>query len=213
MLRKILLGCGIASSVLYVATDVLGNLLYEGYSYTDNTWSELFAIGAPTRPLIAPYSIAATLLGAAFTVGLWTLATPKRTAARITAAMLLGSSAVGIAAQVFFPMLTREASAAGEGTLRNALHPPVSAVSGIFILLAVSFGAVLLGRRFRWYSIGTIVTIVVFAVLAGQQGGRPEANLPTPWIGLEERISAYAFALWVAVLAIGLLRAPKSEGQ
>lgn len=122
--RKGLLVCGVLSSVLYVATDVLGTLLYEGYSYADNTWSELFAIGAPTRPLVAPYSIAATLLGAAFAVGLWTSATPRRTAARITAAMLLGSSAVGIAAQAFFPMLTREASAAGEGTLRNALHPP-----------------------------------------------------------------------------------------
>jgi len=123
-LRKGLLVCGILSSLLYVATDVIGTLLYEGYSYADNTWSELFAIGAPTRPLIAPYSIAATLLTAAFAVGLWSLAAPKRTAARVTAAMLLGSSAFGIAAQVFFPMLTREASAAGEGTLRNALHPP-----------------------------------------------------------------------------------------
>lgn len=80
-------------------------------------------------------------------------------------------------------------------------------VSGILLLLAVGFGAVLLGRRFRWYSIGTIVIIVVFVVLAGQQGGRAEANLPTPWIGLEERVSAYAFMLWVAVLALGLLRA------
>jgi hypothetical membrane protein len=211
MVRKILLICGIASSVLYFITDILGALLYPGYSYADNTWSELFAVGAPTRSLIAPYSIAATLLTAAFTVGLWTSAAPRRTAARITAAMLLGSSAVGIAAQVVFPMLTREASAAGEGTLRNALHPPVSMVSGLFLLLAVGFGAILLGRRFRWYSIGTIVTIVVFVVLSGQQGGRAEANLPTPWIGLEERISAYAFMLWVAVLAIGLLRAQKSE--
>jgi hypothetical protein len=211
--RKGLLVCGILSSLLYVGTDVIGNLLYEGYSYADNTWSELFAIEAPTRVLIVPYSIAATLLGAAFAVGLWTLVTPKRTAARITAATLLGSSVVGIAAQAFFPMLTREASAAGEGTLRNALHPPVSMVSGLLLLLAVGFGAVLLGRQFRWYSIGTFVTIVLFVVLAGQQGGRAEANLPTPWIGLEERVSAYAFMLWVAVLAIGLLRAPKPDGQ
>jgi hypothetical protein len=51
----------------------------------------------------------------------------------------------------------------------------------------------------------------VFGVLSGQQGGRAEANLPTPWLGLEQRINAYTFALWVAVLAIGLLRAQKSE--
>ena len=34
MVRKILLGCGIASSVLYVVSDVIGNLLYEGYTHS-----------------------------------------------------------------------------------------------------------------------------------------------------------------------------------
>jgi hypothetical protein len=213
MVTTVLLGSGVVSSLLYVATDVLGNLLYEGYSYTDNTWSELFAIGAPTRPLIIPYSVAGILLTAAFAVGLWTLVTPKRLAARITAAMLLGTSVVGVAAQVFFPMLTREALAAGEGTLHNTLHAPVSMVSILFLLPAVGFGATLLGRRFRWYSIGTIVMLVVFGILSGQQGGNAVANLPTPWIGLEQRINAYGFALWGAVLAIALLRAQGKRPQ
>jgi hypothetical protein len=211
MVRKILLGCGIVSSVLYVVSDVIGNLLYEGYSYTDNTWSELFAIGAPTRSLMLSLNIIpGTLLGAAFAVGVWTSASPKR-AARITGAMLLGYIASGTAAQLFFPMKTREALAAGEGTLRNALHPPVTLVSVIFLLLAVGFGSRLLGKRFRYYSYATIAILVVFGVLAGQQGGRAEANLPTPWLGLEERANAYTFALWVAVLAIGLLRAQKAR--
>jgi len=212
MVRKILLGCGIVSSVLYVVSDVIGNLLYEGYSYTDNTWSELFAIGAPTRSLMLSLNIIpGTLLGAAFAVGVWTSASPKRTAARITGAMLLGYIASGTAAQLFFPMKTREALAAGEGTLRNALHPPVTMVSVIFLLLAVGFGSRLLGKGFRYYSYATIAILVVFGVLSGQQGGRAEANLPTPWLGLEQRINAYTFMLWMAVLAIGLLRAQKSE--
>ena len=62
-----------------------------------------------------------------------------------------------------------------------------------------------------YYSYATIVTLVVFGVLSGQKGGRVEANLPTPWLGLEQRINAYAFMLWVAVLAIGLLRAQKAR--
>jgi hypothetical protein len=89
----------------------------------------------------------------------------------------------------------------------------VTLVSILFLLLTVGFGATLLGKRFRYYSYGTIVLLVVFGVLSGQQGGRVEANLPTPWLGLEQRINAYAFMLWVAVLAIGLLRVPKAEGQ
>jgi hypothetical protein len=34
-----------------------------------------------------------------------------------------------------------------------------------------------------------------------------EANEPTPWIGLKERVNFYAAMLWIAALAIALLRA------
>ena len=52
MKRKILLICGAVSSVLYVVGDVLGTLRYPGYSYADQTFSELTAQGSPTRPLM-----------------------------------------------------------------------------------------------------------------------------------------------------------------
>jgi hypothetical protein len=70
MLRKILLGCGIVSSVLYVVTDVLGTLRYPGYSYADQTFSELTAQGAPTRSLmVALNGISYGVLVAAFALG------------------------------------------------------------------------------------------------------------------------------------------------
>jgi hypothetical protein len=37
------------------------------------------------------------------------------------------------------------------------------------------------------------------------------ANEATPWMGLTERINIYATMLWVAVLAIGLLRAKETR--
>jgi len=51
----------------------------------------------------------------------------------------------------------------------------------------------------------------VFGVLAGLQAGKMQANEPTPWMGIEERINIYATMFWVAVLAIGLLRAQKAR--
>ena len=69
----------------------------------------------------------------------------------------------------------------------------------------------LLGRRFRYYSYGTILTLLVFGALASLQGGRMATNQPTPWMGVEERINIYATMLWGAVLAIGLLRAQKTR--
>lgn len=200
-LKRLLLICGILSSPLYVATDVLATLRYAGYSYTDQTFSELVAAGAPTRPLmVALLGFPYNLLVAAFGVGVWTSAGLK-CAARITGALLIGYAAAGMAGSLLFPMTPRGT----EGTLRNLMHIPATAVMSLFILLAMGFGARLLGRRFRYYSYGTIVTLLVFGALTGLQGGRIAANQPTPWAGVEERINIYATMLWVLVFAITLL--------
>jgi len=37
---KVLLLCGLLSSLFYVATDLLASWWYEGYSYTDQNYSE-----------------------------------------------------------------------------------------------------------------------------------------------------------------------------
>jgi hypothetical protein len=136
---------------------------------------------------------------------------PRPRAGRITAAMLIGYAVTGMVTGVIFPMNTREVLAAGEGTLRNAMHPPGTIVMSLFIVLAMVFGSTLLGKRFRYYSYGTILTLIVFGVLTSLQVGQMEANQPTPWMGVEERINIYATMLWVAVLAIGLLRAQKAR--
>src|SRR5215207_7240962 len=211
MVRKILLICGIVSSVWYVVTDVIGTLRYPGYSYADQWFSELTAERAPTRDfMVALNGIPYTLLVSAFAGGVWTSASRTR-AARITAAMLIGYAAFGFAGGVLFPMKPREALAAGEGTLRNTMHIPATVVMSLFIVLAVGFGATLLGKRFRYYSYGTIATLLVFGALASLQAGKMATNEPTPWMGIEERINIYATMLWVAVLAIGLLRAQKAR--
>jgi hypothetical protein len=108
-------------------------------------------------------------------------------------------------------MRPREALAAGEGTLRNTMHIPATAVMSLFIVLAMGFGATLLGKRVRYYSYGTIAILLVFGALTSLQAGRISTNEPTPWAGIEQRINIYATMLWVAVVAIGLLRAQKAR--
>src|SRR5215208_1418461 len=211
MVRKILLGCGIASSVLYVASDILVSWWDPNYSYRDQSFSELLAPGSPTRPLVLvllaiPYGVLVT----AFGVGVWA-STSRRGAGRITGALLVGYALIGAVTGVFRSAPTRETLEAGEETWRNTLHLPGTAVSVLCILLAIGFGSTLLGRRFRYYSYATILAILVFGVLTGVQVGQMEANQPTPWMGIVERGNIYAIMLWVAVLAIGLLGAQKSE--
>ena len=57
MVRKVLLICGIVSSVLYIAVDVLGTLRYPGYRYTEQQFSELTAAGSPVRLLMIALSV------------------------------------------------------------------------------------------------------------------------------------------------------------
>ena len=55
--RKALLACGVAAFLLYFALDLVAALLYDGYSYTDQTINELSAIDAETRSLWIPLGL------------------------------------------------------------------------------------------------------------------------------------------------------------
>ncbi len=204
--RKLLLVCGILSSLLYVATVVLAAMRWEGYSSTAQTVSELIAIGAPTRPLVVPLFVTYALLVYAFGVGVWRSSGRKR-ALRFAAIGLVGKEVLGLVGTLFFPMHLR----GGEGTLTDTMHAILALVGVLFMLLALGFGATAFGKWFRLYSIGTILLLVVGGVLTGLDAPRLATNLPTPWMGFWERINIYAYMLWVVVLTIALLRSKVAQ--
>jgi len=145
-----------------------------------------------------PYSALMT----AFAVGIWKSAGQSRTQ-RLTAALLGGYAAAGIAGGVGFPMATRDAVA----SLRNIMHIPATMVMSLCILAAMGTASRLFGNRFRYYSYSTIAAAIAFGVLTSTQAGKISENEPTPWAGIEERVNIYATMLWLAALSIGLLRA------
>jgi hypothetical protein len=107
--------------------------------------------------------------------------------------------------------------AAGGATLTDTLHLVWSFVAVLCMMTAMGFGAAAYGVRFRIYSIATMVILFGLGALTGMEKPRIEANLPTPWVGVWERISIGGFLLWVVVLAVALLRrpalAPSSGGE
>jgi amino acid transporter len=198
-----LLICGIVSSVLYVGSDILAAMRWEGYSYASQSVSELMAIGAPTRPLLVAFFIPYNVLVTAFGMGVWASRGRKR-ALRVTGILLVAYGAVGLVG-LFSPMHLRGAARSAT----DLMHIVFTGAIVLLILLYIGFGAGADGKWFRVYSIGTILTLVVFGGLAGMQGPRVAAQLPTPWLGVMERVNIYSSMLWVLVLAIVLLRAEK----
>lgn len=209
LLGNMLLVCGILSQLLYVAMNVIAAMLYEGYNAASQTVSELSAIGAPTRPLWVGLGAVYGLLIVAFGWGVWRSAGRNR-ALRVVGGLMIAGAIIG-----FFwpPMHQREVLAAGGKTLTDTMHIVLTAVWGLLAMLTIGFGAAAFGRRFRLYSIATIVMLIGFGVWTSLYAPRMEANLSTPWIGITERMNIGAYVIWVTVLAIALLRAPLEQPQ
>jgi hypothetical protein len=200
-LIRVLLFCGIMSSLLYVAMNIVVPLQYEGYSVSSQTVSELSAIGAPTRSLWVGLAGIYSLLVVAFGWGIW-LAAGQERSLRVVAVSILISAVVGL---FWPPMHQREVLAAGHGSLTDTLHIVFSFFTVLMMVLAMLFGAASLGIKFWWYSVVSVVILLVTGTLTGTAAPRMQADLPTPWIGVWERISIGVYMLWVMVLAIVLL--------
>jgi len=202
MFRTALLLCGVLSSLLYVAMTIVVPMYWESYSSASQTVSELSAIGAPTRSLWVPLGLAYTLLVAAFGWGVRASAGRNRPL-HIAGGLLVAYGLVGLA---WPPMHLREVLAAGGGTLTDTMHIVFAMVTVLLMVLAMGFGAAAFGKRFRRYSEATIVTLLVCGVLTSMDAPQLQANLPTPWMGVWERIDIAVFLAWVVVLATALLR-------
>jgi hypothetical protein len=99
-----------------------------------------------------------------------------------------------------------------ETTSTDTLHLVWTAAWLAVMLTVMVLAASALGRRFRIYTLATLATFVAFGVLTAIEAPRLAAGLPTPYIGLWERINMGAGMLWIAVLAVALLHRvpPKS---
>jgi hypothetical protein len=204
LLRTPLLACGVLASILFVAMNVFVPLAYEGYSVAAQTVSELSAIGAPTRSLWLWLGTLYAILVAAFGCGVW--AAGRTRALRIAAALLIAN---GVLSLFWPPMHMR----GGPFTLTDTLHIVWTVATVLLMVLAISFAAAALGRRFRAYTIVTLLVLVMFGALTGIDAPRIAANLPTPWVGVWERVSIAAFMLWMIVFSVRLLRGDPAAGR
>lgn len=205
MLRKLLLLCGPISSVLYlVAIDVLAPLRYPDYhDYTSQMVSELFAEGAPTRPLILVPNTAYNLLVFAFAGGVWLSDRGRPT--RLAVCALIGygvTSALGL----YVAQMDLRGTIDSE---RDPIHIGVTILMSTFIVATIISGAFVHRGRFRLLSIATVLVVLVFGALAGYLA-TPMPG-PTPWLGLAERVNIYATMSWLAAFGMSLWATPTSS--
>ena len=197
MFRKILLGCGILSSLLYIAMNIFIPNLFDGYSISSQTVSELSAIDAPTRPLWVSLAIIYILLFAAFGLGIWQSASGSRLL-RVVAYLI----ALYVTVNFYWPPMHLRGN---PPTTTDTMHIIWAMITLVLMMLIMGFGAAALGKPFRIYTMITFLVFIVFGILIGVEAPAIPDNLPTPLIGIWERINIGAFMLWVIVFSASLL--------
>ena len=90
-----------------------------------------------------------------------------------------------------------------EFALTDALH-----IAWIFLvvplmMLSIWFSRDVVGRAFAYVS---LIIVFGFGLLTGLDGPNVAANLPTPYVGLWERISIAAWVVWLVVFSVGMMR-------
>ncbi len=200
-IRKALLYCGLISSFLYIGVVAVAPVFWENYNRASQSVSELFAIGAPSAGFMVPFCILYALLAYAFGAGIWLSAGSKWTL-KVVAVLIIAKEVLGLIGTIFAPMHLRGA----EGSLTDTMHIVVTMIGVLLCMFpAIGFGAASFGQGFRVYSIVTMVIFIVFGTLAGMDGPNVAANLPTPYLGIWERVNIYSYMAWVIVLSLMLL--------
>lgn len=202
-MRKVLLFCGIGGPVLYIASDVIASMRLKGYSYVSQVVSELSAVGAPTARFLQATGAVYCLLLIAFGIGV-VLSADRSRMLRITGYVIIADAAIAPLGS-FVPMTPRGA----ERALTDVLHLVYVAAIVLLMIAYIAFGAAARGKVFRVYSVATIVAMIVSVVATSLYAPRIAAQLPTPGVGLIERVSVYGPVLWLLVLATDLLRPSK----
>lgn len=206
-LQTTLLTAGVVSSLLYVAMNIFMPMQWPDYNWTSQTVSELSAIGSPTRPVWTVLAVIYVLLVGGFGIGV-RMAAGENRRLKVVGTLIFIYGAFGL---FWPPMHQRSLLAAGGGSFTDTMHLLWAAMTVLIMLSVLAVGATAMGRLFRLYSVITLVGMAAFGGLTGLNADRVGQDLPTPLIGVWERLSIGLFLLWVMVLAAALLQMGKDR--
>jgi uncharacterized protein DUF998 len=199
---RLLLLCGIAAAGVYVGTDIIAAMMYPDFSYRDQAVSELFAIGAPTSNFVVVFFSVSSALLLLFSVGI-AVKFERYRSLRLLSIMFAGSALDALLLWNFFPMHMRGA----ERGLTDTMHLVLATNPFVLATLIISIFA--FRGSFRWVSAAALAVIVVLAAFGFHYAPALDSGLPTPWLGMTERLGQYLYQSWQVGLSVLLLRTAK----
>jgi hypothetical protein len=208
-LEKVLLACGIGYGLLYLlVNDVIAASMWDDYNLLDQAISELSGTESPSKGFLTAMLPVFAVLVLGFGIGVWRAGHNR--ALRLTGGILIAQGLM-FPLWLLFPMSSRGELVVGGGGANDIGHLVLSVLAILFILTEMGFSAAALGERFRYFSIAMAVTVLVAGGYVGTTTSDVAAGDPTPWMGFVERVSYGAWLVWMAGLAIVLLRSAGAD--
>lgn len=188
---------GAIAPVIYVLADVIGGLLWPGYSHYSETVSTLTSTGAPNQeilvPLFAIYNICVILLALGLYYGV-------EDGKPLWGSTLLAVAGIGGLALFAFP---QDYPQGPPVTFTGTMHVVGAGIIAFAALAAMVAFGLQLRHNPRWTSYARFSIIMLpIAIVLGAFGA---ISITTPYAGLAERLSIGSILFWVEILSIGLI--------
>ena len=197
--KRAFLSAGLITGGVYVVGDIVSGLLYDKYSFLNQAISELTAFGSPVRPEMQAVMLVHGTLVMVFGAGIFLVA--DRASTRWVGGLLVAAGAVGFPTHTVWAMSSRGM----ESGFNDTMHITMSLVFSLLVAAAMILAGITYRGWFRRYSFLTLAVVMGFGMASAvQMGGVKQNN--TPWTGAFERINAYSYFVWLAVLAVLLMR-------
>ncbi len=206
--KKLLYYGGIFGPIIFLLNDIIGIIITPGFSPIVNAVSELTQAGSENAIILSSLFLIAAIMLMVFGIGLvahYKFGQTKLIFFGGIFIILLGlfSALSG----TIFPM----DPFGGEATFAGNMHIILTGLNIILLILAIPMIGIGLNRvkqwkSFRLYSIVTVLIMVIF----GASTSFLIMN-DIEMLGLFERITIYAYQLWIFILALMLIKHPSKS--
>jgi hypothetical protein len=202
-MRQTLIGAGLVAGALYALIVLVGGLITPGYDHVAQPVSSLYQAGAANGLPIAVAFLIYNLFVVAFGMGMSRIARAsleQRRKAGVAAGVAIVLVGLAGAADAVFPQDPIGSAMTTAGTL----HIVFAGVASLLTVCAVALAAAWLFRRramrpLAWYSIATLGLVIGFGPMTAVATA---SN--SPLMGLLERVTIFAFIVWMTVTAFVL---------
>ena len=193
---------GFAAGLFYLLGDVIGGLITPSYNYIRNAVSELVQSGAENRHLLSVFFFIHAIMIVLFAVGILIQHAFSQSWLVIVGGILL--LAVGIChalSSSIFPM----DPVGAESTFPGVMHLILVGITVVSIIILMPLIGIGFSRLYGWNNFGTYTFVSLAIIVLSGVASPIVIRRGIEVMGLTERITAYTFYLWIAVLAYLLI--------